>query len=162
MLFPRTPPRIPAGYLEAALVRLKDDVGVLAEGPVITAFSILHATDMPAYLRLRQRAKGANKDASITLLDKLVRQALPGSGDDPSTIDELVALAREHCQLAHDADRKAVAIIPMDERREVWRVYSPGFENWLSMPTESSKFPTQALRSSANTGGLPCGAASRK
>ncbi len=121
----------PVGYLEAAMVRLKDDVGVLAEGPVITAFSILHATDMPGYLRLRQRAKGVNKDASITLLDKLVRQSLPGGGDDPSIIDELVALGREHCQLVHDADRNAVAIIPMDDRREVWRVYSPGFENWL-------------------------------
>ena len=125
------PTENPVGYLEAAMVRLKDDVGVLAEGPVITAFSILHATDMPAYLRLRQRAKRVNKDASITLLDKLVRQSLPSGGDDPSIIDELVALGREHCQLAHDADRNAVAIIPMDDRREVWRVYSPGFENWL-------------------------------
>ena len=31
------------------------------------------------------------------------------------------------CQLHHDADRNAVAVIPMPSRREVWRVYSSGF-----------------------------------
>jgi hypothetical protein len=61
----------------------------------------------------------------------LVRQTLPSGGDDPSVIDELVGLAREYCELAHDADRNAVAIIPMEDRCEVWRVHSSGFENWL-------------------------------
>ena len=125
------PDQDPIGFIEAAIVRLKDDVGVLAEDGVIHAFSVLHATDMPAFLRLRHLVKVTNRDCSVTVLDKLVRQTLPSGSDDPSVIDELVALAREHCELSHDADGKALAVIPMPERREVWRVMSPGFENWL-------------------------------
>lgn len=126
-----TPDTDPVGLVEAALVRLVDDVGVLAEEDVVRAFSILKATDLPTYLRLRNAAKKANRDCSVTVLDKLVRAELPGSDDDASALDELVALARAQCQLHHDADRNAVAVIPMPSRREVWRVYSSGFEDWL-------------------------------
>ncbi|MBI3147440.1 MAG: hypothetical protein HYZ17_02875 [Betaproteobacteria bacterium] len=117
--------------IEAALVRLVDDVGVLAEENVVRAFSILKATDLPGYLRLRHAAKKTNRDCSVTMLDKLVRDELPRSSDDASALDELVALARAQCQLHHDADRNAVAVIPMPSRRVVWRVYSSGFEDWL-------------------------------
>ena len=126
-----TPDTDPVGVIEAGLVRLVDDVGVLAEEDVVRAFSILKATDLPTYLRLRNAAKKANRDCSVTVLDKLVRAELPGSEDDASALDELVALARAQCQLHHDADRNAVAVIPMPSRREVWRVYSSGFEDWL-------------------------------
>ena len=126
-----TPHTDPVGVIEAALVRLVDDVGVLAEEDVVRAFSILKATDLPSYLRLRHAAKKTNRDCSVTVLDKLVRDELPGSSDDASALDELVALARAQCQLHHDADRNAVAVIPMPSRREVWRVYSSGFEEWL-------------------------------
>ena len=68
-----TPDTDPVGVIEAALVRLVDDVGVLAEEDVVRAFSILKATDLPGYLRLRQAAKKANRDCSVTVLDKLVR-----------------------------------------------------------------------------------------
>ncbi|CAM5790451.1 hypothetical protein CCAE64S_02589 [Castellaniella caeni] len=117
--------------IEAALIRLADDVGVLAEEDVVRAFSILKATDLPSFLRLRQAAKNANRDCSVTVLDKLVREQLPGGDGDASVLDDLVALARAQCQLHHDADRNAVAVIPMPGRREVWRVYSSGFEDWL-------------------------------
>ncbi len=126
-----TPDSDPVGVIEAALIRLVDDVGVLAEEDVVRAFSILKATDLPSYLRLRHAAKKANRDCSVTVLDKLVRDELPDSDDDASALDELVALARAQCQLHHDADRNAVAVIPMPSRREVWRVYSSGFEEWL-------------------------------
>ena len=126
-----TPDADPVGVIEAALVRLVDDVGVLAEEDVVRAFSILKSADLPTYLRLRHAAKKANRDCSVTVLDKLVRDELPGSDDDASALDELVALARNQCQLKHDADRNAVAMIPMPSRREVWRVYSSGFEDWL-------------------------------
>lgn len=126
-----TPDDDPVGVIEAALVRLKDDVGVLAEDDVIRAFSILKATDMPAYLRYRHEAKVTNRDCSVTVLDKLVRNELPNSGEEPSAIDELVDLARNQCQLKHDADRNAIAVILMPGRQEVWRVCSTGFEEWL-------------------------------
>ena len=121
----------PHEVIEAALIRLQEDVGVMAEDPVVRAFAVLRATDMPAYLRLRQAVKHTNRDCSVTLLDKLVRETLPASDDDTSALDELVTIARAQCQLHHDADRNAVAVIPMPSRREVWRVYSTGFEEWL-------------------------------
>jgi hypothetical protein len=125
-----TPDDDPIAVIEAALIRLKDDVGVLAEEDVVRAFSILQATDMPSFLRYRHAAKGANRDCSITTLDKLVRDELPGGGE-ASVLDELVALARAQCNLHHDADRKAVALIPTPGRQEVWRIYSTGYEEWL-------------------------------
>ncbi|MCC6917269.1 hypothetical protein [Nitrosomonas sp.] len=88
----------PAGVIEAALIRLADDVGVLAEEDVVRAFAILKATDQPSYLRLRHAAKKANRECSVTLLDKLVRAELPACDDDASALDELVALARTQCR----------------------------------------------------------------
>jgi len=126
-----TPEDDPVAVIEAALVRLVNDVGVLAEDEVVRAFSVLKATDLPTYLRLRHAAKLANRDCSITLLDKQVRDELPHGGDEPSAIDELVALGRQQCRLHHDADRNAVAIIPMADHQEVWRVLSSGYEAWL-------------------------------
>ena len=111
----------PITLIEAAIERLRDDVGAIVEPAVVAAFSILRATDLPNYLRLRHKAKEANKGCLVTELDKAVQQSLPGGGDEPSALDELVALARAQCQLKHDADRNAVAVIPMPGRQEVWR-----------------------------------------
>ena len=121
----------PIAIIEAAIERLREDVGAIVEPAVVTAFSVLRATDLPNYLRLRHKAKEANKGCLVTELDKAVQQSLPGGTNEPSALDELVALARAQCQWHHDADRNAVAIIPMSNRREVWRVYSSGFEGWL-------------------------------
>ena len=121
----------PVTIIEAAIVRLRDDVGAIVEADVVAAFSILRTTDLPTYLRLRHKAKETNKGCLVTELDKAVQQSLPGGGDEPSALDELVAIARNQCQLKHDADRSAIAIIPMPSRHEVWRVYSTGYEEWL-------------------------------
>ena len=121
----------PVRFIEAALLRLTGDVGVLAEEGVIHAFSILQSTDMPAFLRMRHLAKVTNQACSLTTLDKMVRHSLPSAGEDTSAINELVTLARAQCELAHDPDRKAVAIITLPTHREVWRVGSQGFEQWL-------------------------------
>lgn len=126
-----TPDTDPLAFIQAALIRLEADVGVIAEDEVVRAFAILKATDLPTYLRLRHQAKRANPGCSVTVLDKLVREELPANSDDSTALDELVALARAQCQLHHDADRNAVAVIPMPGRREVWRVFSSGFEDWL-------------------------------
>lgn len=133
---PETPdaeidPNDPVAVIEAALIRLPDDVGAMVMPDVLAAFSVLRATDLPTYLRLRHKAKQTNRDFSVVELDKAVRRELPSNTDDPSVLDELVDLARSQCQLVHDADRNAVAIIPMPGRREVWRVNSSGFEAWL-------------------------------
>jgi hypothetical protein len=121
----------PVAVIEAAIIRLHDDVGAIVEPDVIAAFSALRVTDLPTYLRLRHKAKITNKGCLVTELDKAVQQTLPGGGEEPSALDELVTLARNLCELKHDADRNAVAVIQMNDRREVWRVYSSGFEAWL-------------------------------
>ncbi len=51
----------PITIIEAAIERLRDDVGAIVEPAVVAAFSILRATDLPNYLRLRHKAKEANK-----------------------------------------------------------------------------------------------------
>ena len=117
--------------VEEAIARLPEDVGAIFEEAVIEAFSTLRATDLANYVRLRQKAKQANPACSVTEIDRAIQGDLPAPGADPSVLDELVALARARCQLQHDADRHAVAIIPTPERREVWRTYSSGFEDWL-------------------------------
>lgn len=124
-------PDDPIALIEAAIERLRDDVGAIVEPAVVEAFSRLRTTDLANYLRLRHKAKEANKGCLVTELDRAVQQSLPGSGDEPSALDELVALARAQCQLKHDADRNAAAVIPMPGRQEVWRVHSAGFEEWL-------------------------------
>ena len=124
-------PDDPVTIIEAAIARLRDDVGAIVEPAVVAAFSILRTTDLPTYLRLRHKAKETNKGCLVTELDKAVQQSLPGGGEELSALDELVSIARNQCQLKHDADRSAIAIIPMPSRQEVWRVYSTGYEEWL-------------------------------
>lgn len=97
----------PIDVIEAALIRLKEDVGVIAEDPVVRAFAVLRATDMPAYLRLRQAVKHTNRDCSVTLLDKMVRETLPASDDDTSTLDE-----RRQTGALRDARRFEIEIPP--------------------------------------------------
>jgi hypothetical protein len=117
--------------IDDALARLPEDVGAIFEPEVIAALSALRARDVAAYQRLRQQAKKRNPACSITVLDTLIRGEHADGGAEPSVLDELVALARAQCQLQHDADWQAVAVIAMPDRREVWRVQSSGFEDWL-------------------------------
>jgi hypothetical protein len=117
--------------IDGALSRLSEDVGAIFEPEVIVALSALRASDVAAYQRLRQQARKLNPACSITVLDGLTRGDHADGGAEPSVLDELVALAREQCQLQRDADWQAVAVIAMPDRREVWRVQSSGFEDWL-------------------------------
>ncbi len=121
----------PIVIIEAAIERLRNDVGAIVEPAVVAAFTALHNTDRAAFLRLRHKAKETNKGCLISELDRMVQQSLPGGSEEPSTLDELIALARQQCDLKHDADRKALAVISRTDCREVWRIHSTGFEEWL-------------------------------
>lgn len=121
----------PVGRVKAAIARLADDVGAIFEPSVIAALTTLRAQDLAAYQRLRQKAKQANPACSVTELDRATRGTTSTPADERSTLDDLVALARAQCHLHHDADRQAVAVIRLPGRREVWRVQSSGFEDWL-------------------------------
>ncbi|WP_240127132.1 hypothetical protein [Thermomonas alba] len=121
----------PVAIVEAAIARLAEDVGAIFEPPVLAALTALRAEDIAVYQRLRHKAKQANPACSVTELDRATRNSAAAPADERSTLDDLVALARAQCQLHHDADRKAVAVIRLPGRREVWRVPSSGFEDWL-------------------------------
>lgn len=121
----------PVGRVEAAIARLADDVGAIFEPSVIAALTTLRAEELAAYQRLRQKAKQAKPACSVTELDRATRGTTSTPADERSTLDDLVTLARAQCHLHHDADRQAVAVIRLPGRREVWRVQSSGFEDWL-------------------------------
>lgn len=121
----------PQAVIDAALARLPDDIGAIFEPDVIAALSAIRARDLAAYQRIRQQAKQVNPACSVMALDAAVRGEPARGGEESSALDDLVALARGQCELHHDADRQAIAIIPMPNRREVWRVQSSGFADWL-------------------------------
>lgn len=115
---PRNDAADPVSLVEKAIARLADDVGAIFEPAVVTALTALRAEDLVAYQRLRQRAKQANPACSVTELDRATRGTPVASADERSTLDDLVALARAQCHLYHDADRQAVAVIRLPDRRE--------------------------------------------
>lgn len=66
-----TPDDDPIAVNEAALVRLVDDVGVLAEEDVVQAFSILKGHGPAQLPALAPRRHAANRGGSVTVLGKL-------------------------------------------------------------------------------------------
>ena len=69
---PIDPETDPIGVIEAALVRLIDDVGVLAEEPVVRAFTVLKATDM-AHARQKDLSAAAVRAASARVSGRPLR-----------------------------------------------------------------------------------------
>lgn len=116
--------------IEAAIAVSADDVGAVLAPSVVTAWAELRLLDAGVYARLRQQAKRTNTALSLAELDQAVRR-VDAEDRDGSVLDELVQLARSHCQLVHDEDRNAIAILAMDDHRQVWPVQSSGFMHWL-------------------------------
>jgi hypothetical protein len=124
-------PLDPVVLIEKAIECAGDDVGAVFEPAVIEAFAFLKVNDLANYMRLRHNVKGANKGCLLTALDKAVDQQAPGDDEPQSALNEMVSIARDLCEFVHDADLNAIAIIPYDDHREVWRVDSSGYEAWL-------------------------------
>jgi len=115
----------PRAAIEAAFRALDTDPGALFEEPVLEA---LRTVDPADYARYRTRAKESGK-VSVTDLDDLTQ---PESGPAESTSARLIALAKKHCRLCHNADKQGVAIVEGVHHREVWMVRENGFSQWLS------------------------------
>ena len=95
------------------------------------AFSILEGHRPANYLRLRHAAKKANRDCSVTVLDKAGAGRTARSDDDASALDELVALAGRSASFCEPRRRpQRGRRDPMESARSV-AVYSSGFEDWL-------------------------------
>ncbi|MGH8082652.1 MAG: hypothetical protein ACREP7_18895 [Lysobacter sp.] len=118
--------------IEAAIALSGEDVGAVFEPSVVSAWVELRALDRGAFVRLRGQAKKSNPNLPLAELERAIRDETAAAPDrDLTALDELVGLARSRCDLFHDGDRQAIAVIPMDDHRQVWRVHSSGFADWL-------------------------------
>ncbi|MBT2748287.1 MULTISPECIES: hypothetical protein [unclassified Lysobacter] len=118
--------------IEAAIALAADDIGAVLAPSVVTAWAELRSLDPGAFVRLRQQVKRVSPAFPVAELERAMRREVSAEGErDPTALDALVQLARSRCDLVHDADRNAVAIITMPDHRQVWRVHSAGFSDWL-------------------------------
>ena len=118
--------------IQAAIAASAEDVGAVLAPSVVPAWAELRSLDCGAFVRLRGLAKKANPSLPLAELERAIRDEAATAPDrDPTALDELVRLARSRCELFQDADRQAVAVIPMHDHRQVWRVPSSGFADWL-------------------------------
>lgn len=89
-------------------------------------------TGYPAdYARIRARIRAECRRVRISELEQQMRSDL-NTSDEKSVADMLIEMADERCELFHDPDRCAYALIESDGHRECWPVRSDGFREWLS------------------------------
>jgi len=149
-----------------ALAAEAGDVGAPFEPAALATLRNLKAQDFAGWVRLRTRLKRAG--VGVTELD---RQLLHGDGappddEDETVADRLIALARSQCQFLHDAQREPYAVFEAAGARQVHRVLSQGFSDYLShayytqhdrAPTEQSlKVALATLRGQAQFEGEAC------
>ncbi len=73
----------------------KTDPGAMYEPEVLEALQHVAATDPAGYARYRADFKSANKNNSVTRLDKLIDAFAGGSKGDDTKADKLVELLQE-------------------------------------------------------------------
>lgn len=141
------------------------DVGAPFEPAALATLRNLQAQDFAGWVRLRTRLKRAG--VGVTELDKQLRHGDGAPPDDDETVaDKLIALARSQCQFLHDGQREPYAVFEAAGARQVHRVLSQGFIDYLShayytqhdrAPTEQSlKVALATLRGQAQFEGEAC------
>lgn len=114
----------PQVILAEAISRLESDPGAIFEDTVLNAARTLRETDEAAYYRLRAKVKGLK-----VKLDELT--APERRNHEDNMLDHVVQIARDRCDLCHDADGRGVALIEQDGVQQVWYVDGQGFRDWL-------------------------------
>jgi hypothetical protein len=116
---------------QLALASEAGDVGAPFEQQALAMLRQLRVQDPPAWMRLRARLKAAG--VGITELDKHLQR---GDGAPPeeeaSVADKLIALARSECDFLHDTQRQAHAVFEAAGARQVYRVESSAYSDYLS------------------------------
>jgi hypothetical protein len=141
------------------------DVGAPFEPAALATLRNLKAQDFAGWVRLRERLKKAC--VGVTELDRQLRHGDGAPSDDDETVaDKLIALARSQCQFLHDAQREPYAVFEAAAARQVHRVLSQRFSDYLShayytqhdrAPTEQSlKVALATLRGQAQFEGEDC------
>lgn len=142
------------------------DVGAPFEPAALATLRNLKAQDFAGWVRLRTRLKRAG--VGVTELDRQLQHGdgAPPDDEDETVADKLIALARSQCQFLHDAQREPYAVFEAAGARQVHRVLSQGFSDYLShayyiqhdrAPTEQSlKVALATLRGQAQFEGEAC------
>ncbi len=107
------------------------DVGAPFEPQALAALAAVRDSDHAAWARLRARLVAAK--VGIKNLDRVLQQAqADASEDDLSLADRLIAMARARCRLLHDDQQDAYAVFESQGARQVHRIDSRGFSDFLS------------------------------
>ncbi|MBY0437377.1 MAG: hypothetical protein K2W80_04225, partial [Burkholderiales bacterium] len=107
------------------------DVGAPFEPAALAALRDLRARDHAGWARLRARLKAAG--VGVTELDRhLHNHGGTGHEDEGSVADKLIFMARARCQLLHDGLREPYAVFEAAGARQVHRVQSDSFRDYLS------------------------------
>ncbi len=121
------------------------DVGAPFEPDALATLRSLKAQDFAGWVRLRSRLKRAG--VGVTELDRQLKygDGAPPDEEDETVADKLIALARRQCQFVHDAQREPYAVFEASGARQVHRVLSQGFSDYLSHAyyTEHDRAPTE-------------------
>ncbi|MDP3521947.1 MAG: hypothetical protein Q8S02_15125 [Hydrogenophaga sp.] len=130
------------------------DVGAPFVPAALATLRALQAENLPEWRRLRERMKRAG--VGVTELDKQLRHGdgAPPGDDEKGIAELLVDLARNQCQFVHDEQKEPYAVLEASGARQVHRVMSRSFSDYLSHAfyTQHDRAPTeQALKIALQT-----------
>jgi phage/plasmid primase-like uncharacterized protein len=129
---PSVPPTVSAVMTianEAIDRTIAGDAGALFE--ITDALRDLKSKTPADYFRIRARIRKDCRDVLISALEKQMRGDI-NVADERSVADLLIEVADERCELFHDPDRIAYALLEETGRRQCWPVRGDGFREWLS------------------------------
>jgi hypothetical protein len=122
----------------------------------LTALCALRDADLAEWQRARKRLKEAG--VGIGALERAMNSRTEAGGADDeekrTTADRLIELARSKCKFVHDPRGEAYAVVQWSGARQIHRVQSRGFREYLSHAyyTETNRAPAdQAFRTALDT-----------
>ena len=119
-----------AKLINDAVEASKTDPGAIYEPEVLKTLKQVAGTNPAAYTRYRADFKAANKNNSVTRLDRLVDAVGGSSKNDESNADKLVELLQRKGTFFHNQDREPFVYFDRDGHTEVWPLQSTGFREW--------------------------------
>ena len=106
------------------------DVGAPFEDAALISLRTLQDFNHAEWMRVRKQLKEAN--VGVTELDRRLRGPGGGEEDEQNVTDKLVGLARDRCELIHDANGETYAVFEAAGARQVLRLDSKAFGEFLS------------------------------
>jgi hypothetical protein len=129
------------------------DVGAPFEPQALAALAAVRGSDPAAWARIRERLKDA-KVGIGDLEQRLKQTQADAAEDDRSVADRLIAMARERCRFARDEQRMTYAVFKSQGARQVHRIDSQGFSDFLSHTyySDTDRAPSEmSLKVALNT-----------